>query len=95
MPPVVTQFVIQAAIFIPSAFGSPREHHPSSTVDTSTAVSACRSHPVQLVRIVPPSGNLTVAQQQVWIGPALAGTRVIQVAGQKIQVGKVHARKLA
>ncbi|MFG2059158.1 hypothetical protein ACGFI9_34590 [Micromonospora sp. NPDC048930] len=35
-----------------------------------------RSEPVQLVRVVPPSGNLTVAQQQVWLGPALAGTPV-------------------
>ncbi|MFI7593585.1 hypothetical protein [Micromonospora sp. NPDC049359] len=31
---------------------------------------------MQLVRVVPPSGNLTVAQQQVWLGPTLAGTPV-------------------
>lgn len=39
-------------------------------------MSTGRSQPVQLVRVVPPSGNLTVAQQQVWLGPALAGTPV-------------------
>ncbi|MEU5949900.1 IS481 family transposase [Micromonospora sp. NPDC047465] len=49
---------------------------PTVEVDTSLTVSTDRSQPVQLVRVVPPSGNLTVAQQQVWLGPALAGTPV-------------------
>jgi hypothetical protein len=42
----------------------------------SLIVSTARSQPVQLVRTVPASGNLTVAQQQIWLGPALAGSPV-------------------
>jgi hypothetical protein len=53
----------------------PQEAAPVE-VDMSITVSTDRSLSVQLVRVVPPSGNLTVAQQQVWLGPALAGTPV-------------------
>ena len=42
----------------------------------STTVSTARSQPVQIDGAVPASGNLTVAGQQVWLGPALAGTSV-------------------
>ncbi|SCE96011.1 Transposase InsO and inactivated derivatives [Micromonospora echinospora] len=50
---------------------------PAVVVDAaSVTVSTARPQPVQLVRVVPPSGNLTVAQQQVWLGPGLAGTPV-------------------
>ncbi|MFI7492676.1 hypothetical protein ACIBXA_30295 [Micromonospora echinaurantiaca] len=59
----------------PSAPPAPRKP-PVVEVDTSLTVSTGRPQPVQLVRVVPPSGNLTVAQQQVWLGPALAGTPV-------------------
>jgi hypothetical protein len=61
---------------LPTARPAPRTL-PAVEVDTaSVTVSTDRSQPVQLVRVVPPSGNLTVAQQQVWLGPALAGTPV-------------------
>lgn len=59
----------------PTAPPAPRKP-PVVAVDTSLPVSTGRPQPVQLVRVVPPSGNLTVAQQQVWLGPALAGTPV-------------------
>lgn len=59
----------------PTAPPAPRKP-PVVEVDTSLPVSTGRPQPVQLVRVVPPSGNLTVAQQQVWLGPALAGTPV-------------------
>lgn len=61
---------------LPTAPPAPRTP-PAVEVDTgSVTVSTDRPEPVQLVRVVPPSGNLTVAQQQVWLGPALAGTPV-------------------
>ncbi|WP_244236905.1 integrase core domain-containing protein [Micromonospora violae] len=61
---------------LPTAPPAPRTP-PVVEVDAgSVTVSTGRSQPVQLVRVVPPSGNLTVAQQQVWLGPALAGTPV-------------------
>lgn len=60
---------------LPAAPPAPRKP-PAVDVDTSVTVSTDRPQPVQLVRVVPPSGNLTVAQQQVWLGPALAGTPV-------------------
>jgi transposase InsO family protein len=60
---------------LPTALPAPRTP-PAVEIDTSITVSTGRPQPVQLVRVVPPSGNLTVAQQQVWLGPALAGTPV-------------------
>lgn len=60
---------------LPAAPPAPRTP-PAVEVDTSVTVSTGRPQPVQLVRVVPPSGNLTVAQQQVWLGPTLAGTPV-------------------
>ena len=46
----------------------------------------CDSHgtdgrAVELDRVVPPSGNLQVAAQQIWLGPALAGRTVRLWAG--------------
>jgi hypothetical protein len=41
----------------------------------SVTVSTDRSSAVELVRIVPPSGNLMVARQQIWLGRALAGSQ--------------------
>nr|WP_280116099.1 integrase core domain-containing protein [Micromonospora orduensis] len=61
---------------LPAAPPAPRTP-PAVEVDAgSVTVSTARPQPVQLLRVVPPSGNLTVAQQQVWLGPALAGTPV-------------------
>ena len=36
---------------------------------------------MELDRVVPPSGNLWVAGQQIWLGPALAGRTVRLWAG--------------
>ena len=36
---------------------------------------------VELDRVVPPSGNLWLAGQQIWLGPALAGRTVRLWAG--------------
>jgi hypothetical protein len=36
---------------------------------------------VELERIVPPSGNLWPAGQQIWLGPALAGRTIRLRAG--------------
>ncbi|MEV4418009.1 IS481 family transposase [Catellatospora sp. NPDC049609] len=57
---------------------APAQRKPSvDEVDAgSVIVSTDRPQPVQLVRVVPASGNLCVAQQQIWLGPTLAGTRV-------------------
>nr|WP_256487491.1 IS481 family transposase [Micromonospora sp. CPM1] len=61
---------------LPSPPPAPRKP-PAVEVDSgSVTVSTGRPRPVQLVRVAPPSGNLTVAQQQVWLGPTLAGTPV-------------------
>jgi hypothetical protein len=38
-------------------------------------------HAVELDRVVPPSGNMWVAGQQIWLGPALAGRTVRLWAG--------------
>ena len=38
------------------------------------ANAAARHGPVELDRVVPPSGNMWVAGRQFWIGPARAGT---------------------
>jgi hypothetical protein len=36
---------------------------------------------VEVSRVVPPSGNLWVAGQQIWLGPALSGRLVVLSAG--------------
>jgi len=38
---------------------------------------------VKLDRLVPPSGNLWIAGQQVWLGPAMTGRTVRLWAGLK------------
>jgi len=43
------------------------------SADEASTMVAGRSQPVQVDRVVPPSGNLMVAQQQIWLGPARAG----------------------
>ncbi|WBC13425.1 IS481 family transposase [Micromonospora sp. WMMA1998] len=62
---------------LPIAAPAPRKPLPVEVDTASVTVSTGRPQPVQLVRVVPPSGNLTVAQQQVWLGPVLAGTPVM------------------
>jgi len=38
---------------------------------------AGRSQPVQVNKVVPPSGNLMIGGQQVWLGPARAGMPIV------------------
>jgi hypothetical protein len=60
---------------------------------------------VELERVVPPSGNLWLAGQQIWLGPALTGHTIrlwagpdrvhVLMNGQRIQVGLPHAGNTA
>jgi hypothetical protein len=45
-----------------------------------------QGHAVELDRVVPPSGNLWIAGQQVWLGPAMTGRTVRLWAG----LSRVH-----
>jgi Transposase and inactivated derivatives len=52
----------------------PTQTTPATAPDSgSMTVSTTRSQAIQLDRIVPPSGGVDVAGQQVWLGPARAG----------------------
>jgi Integrase core domain len=58
--------------------GKPAE--PGSIPDTGTspqlAVPPPGGQAVELDRVVPPSGNLWLAGQQIWLGPAMAGRTI-------------------
>jgi hypothetical protein len=62
-------------VSIPDADASPRLSGP--TVDRVSAGAQA----VELDRVVPPSGNLWLAGQQIWLGPALTGRTVRLWAG--------------
>ena len=51
---------------------------PSPVPDGATAASEPASWPdaIEVDRVVPPSGNMTVGPQQFWLGPARAGQQV-------------------
>jgi hypothetical protein len=49
--------------------------------DHGAVVVAQAAEAVEVSRVVPPSGNLWVAGQQIWLGPALAGRTVVLSAG--------------
>lgn len=46
---------------------------PVQSADAGSVMVAGRSRPVQVNKVVPPSGNLMVGGHQVWLGPARAG----------------------
>ncbi|GAA2611451.1 IS481 family transposase [Dactylosporangium fulvum] len=46
------------------------------SADQASTTVAGRSQPVQVDRVVPASGNLMIAQQQIWLGPARAGLSI-------------------
>ena len=48
----------------------------SPPVAVPAAAGPLAGHAVELDRVVPPSGNMWVAGQQIWLGPALAGRMV-------------------
>jgi transposase InsO family protein len=58
--------------------GKPAE--PGSTPDTGTspqlAVPPPGGQAIELDRVVPPSGNLWLAGQQIWLGPAMTGRTI-------------------
>ncbi len=57
----------------------PEQHQPSSPGVLDASVPECRKAPLLAVeadRVVPPSGNLWIGGQQVWLGPALADRKV-------------------
>jgi len=56
---------------LPPALGLPAQAAPTAAAITSQDWIA-----VEVDRIVPPSGNLWIGGQQVWLGPALAGRQV-------------------
>jgi transposase InsO family protein len=67
-------------LWLPGSLASVPE--PASTptaeraIDAGAAPAAVDGGPVEFERVVPPSGNLMVAQRQFWLGPARAGQTV-------------------
>jgi Integrase core domain len=60
----------------PARPGSGQRPHPAAVAEPAPARSAAGA--VELDRVVPPSGNVWVAGQQIWLGPAMTG-RVIRI----------------
>ena len=56
------------------------EHFEEEPVDPFNDVRA-----VELTRVVPPSGNISISEQQIWIGPRWAG-RVIELWADTVSV---------
>ena len=56
------------------------EHFEEEPVDPFEDVRA-----VELTRVVPPSGNISISEQQIWIGPRWAG-RVIELWADTVSV---------
>jgi transposase InsO family protein len=64
---------VPAGLLTPTPVPAPR-----APIDPDAMlVSADPAEPVEVDRAVPPSGNLMVCQQQIWLGPARAGLPVI------------------
>ena len=71
---------------IPAEFARPgKPAEPGSIPDTGTspqlAVPPHDGQAVELDRVVPPSGNLWLAGQQIWLGPAMTGRTIRLWAG--------------
>jgi transposase InsO family protein len=49
---------------------------PAQAALTAAAIAGQDQTAVEVDRVVPPSGNLQIGGQQVWLGPALAGRKV-------------------
>ena len=67
----------QPAAGLPPALSLPAEAASKAATITSQGWTA-----VEVDRVVPPSGNLWIGGQQVWLGPALAGRNVTLWADQ-------------
>src|SRR5262249_30151611 len=66
-----------ATMHLDGQSNTPRATQVPGTSEPEVALAEA----VQLSRIVPPSGNLWMAGQQIWLGPALAGRTVQLWAG--------------
>ena len=68
-------------LWLPGAAWPPsRRRQPNESgeraIDAGAAPTPVEGGPVEFERVVPPSGNLMVAQRQFWLGPARAGQTV-------------------
>jgi transposase InsO family protein len=69
-------------------------------VDAGAAPDAAEGGPVELDRVIPPSGNLWFARRQFWLGPARAGQTVrfwasvdvihLSIAGARVKSLRSH-----
>ena len=66
---------------LPAAGADPELDDGAATPPGSDAVSGGQGRAVELDRAVPPSGNLWIAGQQIWLGPAMTGRTVRLWAG--------------
>jgi hypothetical protein len=59
------------------------DESPAATVPAPQGIPAAAqpTGAVEVGRVVPPSGNLWIGGQQIWLGPALAGRTVLLWAG--------------
>jgi transposase InsO family protein len=54
----------------------PAQSLPAEAPPAPGTIAGAGQHAVEVDRIVPPSGNLWIGGQQVWLGPALSGRQV-------------------
>ena len=60
----------------PGPCSPPAPSLPAATTLPLTSATLDGQHAVEVDRVVPPSGNLWIGGQQVWLGPALSGRQV-------------------
>jgi hypothetical protein len=91
-------------IWLPGALAAvpepPRNPTVAQAVNAGAAPEAVEPGAVEFDRVVPPSGNLMVAQRQFWLGPARAGQTVrfwagvdvihLTIAGARIKSLRSH-----
>jgi hypothetical protein len=75
----------QVPAIVPSQGSPPASETPGPVTHAAIAPLAGA---VEVSRVVPPSGNLWVAGQQIWLGPALSGRLVVLSAG----LDRIHVR---
>jgi transposase InsO family protein len=61
---------------LPVPDGGPAPDGESAALPAGDADSAEQGRAVEVDRVVPPSGNLQLAGQQIWLGPAMTGRTV-------------------
>jgi transposase InsO family protein len=88
-------------IWLPGALSAvPEPATVESAVDAQVAPAAADGGPVEFDRVVPPSGNLSVAGRQFWLGPQRAGQTVrfwasvdvihLSIAGARVKSLRSH-----